>query len=362
MSAGGSAQAERRNTERWVQLGRMVLTPLVAILVGLAVGSLVVLLQGQNLLSVYGALLRGAVGDQLAITSTLTRAAPIVVAGLGTALAFRSGLFNLGGEGQLVLGALVTAIVAVYVPLPPVVGVLIALAAGMLAAALWASLAGVLEARYGVSLLIVTLLQNYIAVFFATYLVAAPLQDRSGTGALNQTRSVPEALQLPFIPGFPLHLGVLVGLLAVVAVALFLARTVRGFELRMMGYNPNFARYSGVNSARQTVLAMFLSGAVIGLAGAIETVGVNYRYIEGAVTVPQYAWTGLVAALMANSNPWGTLVAGVFLAALQTGATGMELTTGVPYQLSSIIQAVIIIFVAARYGFGLLMARLQERR
>jgi simple sugar transport system permease protein len=354
--------AQQFHTERWLQWGRMVLAPLVAVVAGLVIGSIIVLLQGQNLLAAYAALIRGAFGDQLAVSSTLTRAAPIVVTGLGTALAFKSGLFNLGGEGQFVLGALATAIVAIYVPLPPIVAPVVALMAGVLAGALWAAVAGVLEAHYGMSLLIVTLLQNYLAVLFAAYLVAAPLRDRSGAGALYQTRMVPTAARLAFIPGLQLHLGLLLGLLVVVAVALFLARTIKGFELRMMGLNPLFARYSGINTARQTVLAMSLSGAVIGLAGGIETLGVHYRYIEGALTVPQYAWTGLVAALMANSNPWGTLLAGVLLAALQTGASGMELATGVPYQLSNIIQAVIIIFVAARYGFGLLLARLEARR
>lgn len=357
------AQVQRRINERWVDLGRMVLTPLIAVLAGLAIGSIVVMLQGQNLFSAYAALVRGAFGDQLAITQTLTRAAPIVITGVGVALAFKSGLFNLGGEGQFVLGALVAAITAIYLPMPPLVASLVAIAAGMLAAGLWAGFAGLLEARFGVSLLIVTLLQNYIAVLFAGYLVAAPLRDRTGQGALNQTRTVPENAMLGnLIPGVALHFGLVLGLLAVAGVAFFLSRSVKGFELRMQGLNALFARYSGINTARQTVLAMFLSGSIIGLAGSVETLGVHHRYIEGALTAPQYAWTGLIAALIANSNPWGTLVAGVLLSALQTGATGMELSTGVPYQLSSIIQAVIIIFVAARYGIGPLVARLRERR
>ncbi len=357
------AQVQLRNTERRLELGRMVLAPLVAVLAGLAIGSIIILLQGQSLLVAYASLLRGAFGDSLAITSTLTLAAPIVITGVGTALAFKSGLFNLGGEGQLVLGALVAALVPIYLPLPPVAVQVVSIAAGILAGACWAGLAGMLEARYRVSLLIVTLLQNYIAVFFAAYLASGPLRDRSGQGAMDQTREIVASAQLGnFLPGIQLHSGLLLGVLAVVVAALFLARTVKGFELRMMGYNPLFARYSGINAARQTVLAMLLSGGVIGLAGAIETLGVYHRFIAGALTDPQYAWTGLVAALMANSNPWGTLVAGVLLAALQTGASGMELDTGIPYQLSSIIQAVIIIFVAARYGFGLLLVHLRERR
>jgi len=359
----GSAHAQRRNTERWVEVGRMVLAPLVAVIVGLAVGSLAIVLQHQDLLAAYSALIGGAFGNQLAITSTLTLAVPIVVIGVGTALAFKAGLFNLGGEGQLVFGALTTAIVAIDVPLPPIAAPIVAIAAGMLAGGLWSALAGVLEARYRVSLLIVTLLLNYIADLFAQYLVSGPLQDHSGQGALDQTVMVPSNAQFgTFIPTLQLPIGVLIALAAVIAVALFLARTVKGFELRMTGFNPLFARYSGINAARQTVVAMFLSGAVIGLAGGIETLGVTHRFIDGALTDPQYAWTGLVAALMANSNPWGTMVAGVLLAALENGASGMELTTNVPYQVSNIIQAVIIIFVAARYGFGLLLARLSERR
>ncbi len=352
-------QTQLRETERWVELGRLLLAPLVAVVAGLLVGSLVMLLQGQSLLRAYGALLQGAFGSELAITLTLTRAAPIVVAGVGTALALKAGLFNLGGEGQLVLGGLVAVITAAYVPAPGIIAPFIAIAAGMLAGALWAALAGLLEARFRVSLLIMTLLQNYIAVLFATYVVASPLRDRTGLSALNQTQEIPPASRLGgFLPGVQLHLGLLLGLVVVGLVALFLARAVKGFELRMMGLNRRFAAYSGINPARQTVLAMFLSGAVIGLGGAIQTLGVEHRYVEGALTAPQYAWTGLVAALIANSNPWGTLLAGVMLAALQAGATGMELATNVPYELSSIIQAVIIIFVAARYGFGTLLARL----
>lgn len=357
------AQGQLLKTERWVELGRVVLAPAIAVVAGLLFGSIVVLLQGQNLFDAYGSLLRGAFGDRLAWSSTLTLASPIVLSGVGAGLAFKSGLFNLGGEGQLVLGALTAAVVGVYVPLPPLVAPLVALLTGVAVAALWSGLAGLMEARFGVNLLIVTLLQNYIAVLFASYLASAPLRDRSGQGALNQTREVLPAAQIGnFLPALQLHAGLLIGLVVVVVVALFLSRTVRGFELRMMGLNPRFARYSGVDTARQTVVAMLLSGAVIGLAGGLETLAVHHRFIDAALTAPQYAWTGVVAALMANANPWGTLLAGVLLAALQTGASGMELATGVPYQLSSIIQSVIIIFVAARAGFGLFLSRLRERR
>lgn len=356
-----TADSVQRNTARRLELGRQVLTPVLAIAAGLAVGSLVVGLQGENVIAAYAALLRGAFGDALAISSTLTLAVPLVLTGLGTALAFRSGLFNLGGEGQLVLGALAAAIVGVYLPLPPMIAPIVALSAGMLAGALWAGLAGVLEARLRVGLLIVTLLQNYIAVLFAAYLVSTPLRDRTGQGAINQTRMVLAQFRLPYLGETRLHSGLLLTLLAVGLIALFWRRTVLGFELRMMGFNPQFARYSGVPTSRRTIFAMLLSGGMIGFGGGIQTLAVHYRYIDTALTAPGYAYTGLVAALIANANPWGTLVAGILLAALQTGASGMELDTGVPYQLSNIIQAVIIIFVAARTGIGLLLARLEPK-
>jgi general nucleoside transport system permease protein len=256
---------------------------------------------------------------------------------------------NLGGEGQMIAGALVGAVTAnVLPPLPAPLGLLLALAAGCLAGAIWAFGPALLEVRLGVPMLITTLLLNYVAALLAAWVVTYPLRDLTA-GGLAQTTMVPDATWLPEL-GTRLHAGVvLIAILPFVA-AWGLRRTVAGYELRMVGANREFAEYGGVDAGRTILGATLVSGALCGLAGVVLVLGVNHRYIDGLVTSAGFAWSGFIAAILALASPILTVVAALFLGALQVGGQGMTRATSVPLQLVDVVQATVILVVAVRAG------------
>jgi len=347
--------APTQTSTHWMQTAwRNIQGPALAILGSLLIGALIMLLSGHNPIEGYGAMLSGALAGRNAanLASTLARAAPIVGMGLCAAIAFRAGFFNLGGEGQLVLGGLTAALVALNLPLPPVLTLPLTVLAAMAAGGVWALLPAWAQFNFRVPLLISSLLLNYPARFFASYVVVNLVRDVQ-TG-MPQTRQIAPELQLPLlITGTQLHAGVFVTLIAVAIAALVIGRTVAGYRLRMVGLNPTFARYGGAPMERLGYGVMFASGAVAGLVGAIEILGVNYRFIDEALTIPQYAWVGLMAALLSNSSPVGVLMTGLFFSAVQTGGFGMERATEIPRELSRVLQAIVILLVAARGGFRL---------
>ena len=331
------------------QLLKSLIQPLTAVLIGLLTGAVAISLVGASILETYKVMWDGAFGNFYFVTATLARATPIIFIGLGLAIAFRAGVFNMGAEGQMVLGAVSAALAALYVPGSGIIKMLAALVAGFLAGGLWSLLAGWMETRFKVQLLISTLLLNYVAVLFAGYLVSEPFQDKSGSAALAQTPMIDQVAWLPkLFPGMSVHMGFVIAIVLAIILFFILRFTSAGYEVKMLGYNPFFAEYGGINKIKVLLFSMFFSGGIAGLAGTVEVLGSQYRYLDGSLTIPGYAWTGLMAALLANSNPLGTAVAAILLAALQTGAMGMERNTEVPLEIASVIQGVLILFVTAK--------------
>jgi general nucleoside transport system permease protein len=328
-------------------LGRLPAVP-VAIVFGVVVGGLLILLSGGNPINAYWQLVVGA----LAPTNwpdTLNWAVPLVGMTLAAAIPLRGGMVNLGGDGQLALGGLVAAIAPLYLPFPGPLAAAVSIVLAMLVAGVYATLAAIGETRFGIPMLISSLLLSYPAIGVTSYLVGFMLRD-TGTG-LAQTAIVPEGARLMTIYG-PLNIGVV--LIAVVVALVIFAdrRTVAGYELRMRGLNARFTAYGGVNSGRQTMAVMFASGAIAGLVGAIVVLGSLYRFQDGALLSPGYTWSGLMAALLAGGEPLGALAAGLFFAALQNGGFAMQRETEVPRVLTMVLQAVIILFLAIRHGVG----------
>jgi len=276
-----------------------------------------------------------------------------MMAALGVSLAFRAGFFNLGAEGQMIFGALAAALAALHVPGPGIVKMLAAIIAGMVAGGLWSALAGWLDTRFRMNLLITTLLFNYIAALFAGYLVAFPFKETGGTGGA-QTAMVDKSAWLPkLFAGSTLHAGFLLTIIAAILLTLFLRYTSRGYEIRMVGSNPLFAAFGGVRRGKMMVISMLMSGALAGLAGTFEVLGTQYRYIDNMLQTPGYAWSAIMATLLAGTNPIGAVFAALLLAALQTGGMGVERNTDVPLEIASVIQACLILFVSARVTISL---------
>jgi general nucleoside transport system permease protein len=324
--------------------------PIAAIFLGLLAGSIAILVAGGSITETYAEMWKGAFGSFYFFTNTLSRATPIILIGMGAVIAFRSGFFNLGAEGQMVLGGISAALVGLYLPGPAWFVCVASLIAGVTAGGLWSAMAGYFDVRFRVNLLITTLLLNYIATLFAGYMVAYPFKDRSGSAAMAQSAMLDSRIWLPkLFKGMAVHAGLVIAVISVIVLYVYLAKSVSGYEARMLGGNPLFAVYGGVKRTSLMIATMFASGGLAGLAGATEVLGSQYRYIDNAFSSADYAWTGIMAALLANANPIGTAVAAFFLAALQTGGMGVELNTEVPLEIGAVIQAVLILFITVKF-------------
>ncbi|MEV0254983.1 ABC transporter permease [Streptomyces sp. NPDC050732] len=338
--------------------GRALRSPaLHSVVAAVLVGALFLVGTGADPLGAYESVVSGSLGPD-GIGSTLTTGTSILGLAVALAVPMRAGLLNLGGDGQLVLGGIAAAATGLHVPLPAPLAVVAALLAGMLAGAGYAALAALCQNRFGVPLLVSSLLLSYPAMSFASYLARFPLKEEGSS--LPQTRRLPEGVQLPAFGSSTVTVGLV---LVVVAAGVFVfmdARTATGYEIRMTGLNPRFAAYAGVDGPRLTLRLMAVSGAVAGLVGAIGVLSFPYRFIDGSLTAGGHTWTGLTAALLASAAPVGTAVAALFFAALDVGGLAMERATEVPRELTQVLQAVVIVFLAARFRFTWRRARRTE--
>lgn len=285
------------------------------------------------------------------LMTTLSRAAIIIGMAVSVLLSFRAGLFNIGGEGQLVAGGLVAALTAILLPGPPLLVLAVSVLAAMLAGALWALLAGVLQLYVGVPLLVGSLLLNYPARYIASYLVAHPFRDVPS--GMLQSHLVPQETWLPYFPGTRLDIGILFIAAASIFAVIYSHATLHGYHARLNGLSPDFARAVGLPVKKLALQTLAMSGAIAGLVGAIAVFGIHHRYIDGMLVQPLYAWTGIIAVLLVGMIPWAVPLSGFFFAAVETGAAGMERAAAVPKEIALVIQAVIILFVASRVSGAL---------
>jgi simple sugar transport system permease protein len=307
-----------------------------AILLAFIVGALVLYVSGYDPASAYAAMLRGAFGDMYGVGQTLTQATPIVFTSLAFLVSSKAGLFNIGAEGQFLVGAFTSAIVGIYLAgLPWVLHVPLALLAGAAAGGAWGLIAAVLKTRFNAHEVITTMMLTYVATYLTGYMVNYPFK---APGWVSQTVKIAPSAELPrILPPTQLSAGILV--------AVALRKTILGFELRAIGLNPSAAESAGISINRGIMAAMFLSGAMAGLGGACEILGVHRRFIEGFS--PGYGWDGLAVALVGGLDPVGSLLASILFGALRSGGMIMTRSTKVPLDIVIILQGLVIIFVAA---------------
>jgi len=288
------------------------------------------------------ALFNGAVGSWYAFASgTLVRGTPFILTGLAVAVAFRAGVFNVGAEGQFLVGATAAAAVAIYGPtLYRPLAILLCLLAGAALGALWAAIAAVLRTRFHVREVISTIMLNFAAIYLVSYLVRGPMQEP--THAYPQTTAIPSAAELPRLPAVRLHLGFLVAVVAAGAAWWAMRSTAAGFRLRVTGANPDAARSAGGIDVPRVVFSAFaISGALAGLAGAIEVQGVTFALYENIS--PGYGYTAIAVALLARLDAALVIPAGVLFGALEAGAAAMQRDAGVPSVVVSVIEAALIL-------------------
>jgi len=344
-----------------------LLFPLVAVLAAFAVGSVFVLAIGDNPLETYGLLLGSALWWPDGIGYTLFLATPLIFTGLAVSVAFRAGLLNIGAEGQLYVAAFATAWTGIVLGgLPAVVLVPLCMVAAVLAGGIWGAIPGLLKARFGSHEVINTIMMNFIAValvsYFTQYHYRVPGDPILQSAPISESAYIPRlGTMIPGLPArIPLNVAFLLALVASVAVYVFLWRTKWGYEIRATGSNPSAAEYGGISVPRQIVLAMAISGALAGMVGINEALGYRHRYYDGFSD--NYGFTGIAVALLGRNHPAGVVLAALLFAVLSRGGIPVDaFTRNVTKDIVQILQATIILFIAAEAMFRGPLTRLRHR-
>ena len=337
-----------------------LLVPLLAIIGGLLVSGIMVAIAGFDPIETYGVIAKGAMGTPQALGVTLTNSTPLILAGLGVAIPFRSGLLNIGGEGQIYLGALGATLVALAFPgLSAPIHIPLALAAGFLGGGLWGAFPGWLRAAKNLNEIITTIMLNYIGFWLISYLVHGPLKDPDSYG-YAWTVKVPVSSQLPIIHETArVNLGIVVAILLAAFTHFLLWHTALGFEMRAVGAGPQTARFAGIPVKRSTVMSMFVGGGLAGVAGAAVILGVQHRLSD--FFSPGYGFDAIAVALVGQTTPVGVVLAGLFFGGLRTGTGTAHRSIGIPQEITLVTQGIILLFVIASQSHTLIRI-LRKRR
>ncbi len=328
---------------------RPLYQPTLAIFFALVVGAVVILMNGENPFEIYGVMIKGAFGSQYYLLATLTRATPIIICGLGAAIAWSSGYMGIGGEGQMIWGGFISSILLLHTPGPTMVKIIVAIVGAVFFGGLYSALSAWLLDKFKMSLAISTLMLNYIAQYFTLHFVTNVFLDVSGDMKLMQTTMIDETLRYSrIIHGYTFHIGFFIAIIMVVIMWFIVNKTVFGYEAKMTGYNIQFCNYGGVKSKKVMYGVLFLSGAVCAMAGVNEVMGVQYRYLHNAYVSGSFAWIGLNAALISGYNPIGVFITSIVLAGIQTGGAAIGRSTNIPLEISSIVQGCITLFISAK--------------
>ncbi|WP_042348834.1 ABC transporter permease [Bacillus massiliigorillae] len=338
-----------------------LLVPVIAVLLGLLAGAFIMLASGYNPILGYSALLEGVIGNAYNIGETIRQAAPLILAGLAVAFAFKTGLFNIGVEGQLLMGWLAAVWVGTEFDLPKMIHLPLAVIAAIAAGALWAFIPGILKAKLRVHEVIVSIMLNYTALFVTNYMIFNVLTDNADT-----TEKIAEtaSLRSTFLSGLTdhsrLHWGIVIALIASIFMWFILEKTKTGYELKAVGFNQEASRYAGMNVSKNVVLSMVISGALAGLAGAMEGLG-TYEYASLKSGFSGIGFDGIAVALLGGNAALGVVLAGTLFGALKMGALNMPFVAGVPNELVDIVIALIIFFVASSYIIRVFLERKKRK-
>jgi general nucleoside transport system permease protein len=344
---------ERRFSYAWAS-GLTI--PVMSVVLAVIVGGVVILVAGNNPLTAYWELLKGAFGGPYNISETLVASIPLMLTGLAVAFAFRGGLFNIGAEGQLFMGAIASAFVGYKLNLPGIILIPIALVAGALSGAIWGGIAGVLKAWRGAHEVITTMMLNYTAILISQYLLEASPTGTPGPMSVANTLGSPQTpvmnATLPVIipnsmvQNGRLHAGLLVALAAAVFFWFVLWRTSLGYKIRAVGLNPKAAAYAGINVGWTIALSMFIAGAFAGLGGMVSVFGVSPYAMTNSFS-PGYGFDAIAVALLGKTTAAGTILAAILFGALVHGSTLMQADAGISSHLVEILQGLIIFFIGA---------------
>ena len=316
----------------------------VAVLLAFAMGAAVLRLTGADPLAAYAVMAEGALGSLYNLSEVVVKAIPLMLCGLAVAVAARIQIWNIGGEGQLVLGGIGAAGVALFLSphLPSAIVLPLMLAAGFLAGGLWALIPGFLRARLEVNEILTTLMLNYVAIFWLEHLYFGPWRDPMGMG-FPGTAMFPDVAWLQRLPGTRIHLGLFFALLAALLLHWILSRTRWGYEIRVIGENPRAARYAGMRISRHILWVMLVSGGLAGVAGMAEVSGIHYRLQQGLAV--GYGYTGIIVGWLGRLHPGGILVVSLFIAGLLVGGDQLQAVMHLPSSVGLVLEGTLLFFV-----------------
>ena len=329
---------------------KKLLYVLFSFLLSVLVASIIIAASGYSPLEAYGAMIKGAFGSTYNLAQTIGTSIPLIFAGLAMATGSKTGIFNIGIEGQIIAGAMPAALLGHYLTgLPALIHIPLCLLAAAAVGGLWALLAALIKNRLQISEVIITIMLNYVALYLTEYLVNYPFKSE---GMVVRTEEILESAKLPALVAHTrLNAGIFIALFFVLAFWFFFYKTRLGYELRATGANALAAETAGINNKRNVLLSMFLSGALAGIGGAIEVMGVQGYYISNMTT--GYGFSGIAIAVMGGNEALGTLASALLFGALNAGSSSMNRTTSIPGEFITVLQALIIIFISTP---GIIMA------
>jgi simple sugar transport system permease protein len=339
-------ETDGKNNRRRIlnRIWRMVSVPIAAVLLALLIGAVLLVVSGANPIAAYSALLQGAFGNMAAFGRTLEKATPLLLSGLAVAFAFKAGLFNIGAQGQLLFGALVSAWLGFTIEgLPIYIHAPLALLGGAVAGGLFGAIPGALKTYTGAHEVITTIMLNFVAINITDYLADGPLKDVSAGNIVARTPPILDSARIGTIGSIPI--GFLLATLIAIGIWWLLWKTTLGYEIRTVGLNPHAAKYAGIKVARTIILTMVISGILAGIGGAIETQGVVGRYQPGFNV--GLGFDGITIALLGKTHPIGVIPASMIVAMMKAGSSQMQFSADVAKEITDVIQALILFFVAA---------------
>lgn len=342
-------------TSTQTRVATNVVQTALTLIVALLMGALVIVLSGKDAVAAYRTLFSSALGDKTALANTLLAATPLIFTGLGAAIAFRAGIFNVGVEGSLYIGAFTAAWAGfTFDSVPGPLLIVLSIVLATITGGIWCYIPGVLRARLDVDEIVTTILLNYVAILFTSYLVNYPFRVPGLANAMSE--KIPDSAHLMRLaPPSQLNAGFLLAVALTLLLMFVFRRTTLGYELRSVGDNAIFSRWSGMPAPRVIEQVMFISGALGGIAGAIQVLGVHYRFI--ANFSPGFGFDGIAVALLGNNMPFGTFLGALLFGVLRNGGTTMELFADVPYNLIRVLEATIIFFVTIEFSLSWLRRR-----
>ena len=356
------ARTRRKFVFDWKEILYKAAVPILAMLAAFIVGAIFLLLLNVNPFTAYAAMIEGAFGSTYSITQSLVKATPLLLVALGICIAFRASVINVGGEGQIILGALMATWFSLqFRTWPGWLLIPATIIMGFMAGAAWGFVPGILKARLGVNEILTTIMMNFIALQLMNLLLRGPMMDPSGVAAgtfLAQSERLPQQVWLArLIPQTQLHTGFILAVALAFVVYIFLWRTTIGYRIRAVGLNPHAARYAGIPVPFNQALSLTLAGGFAGLAGVVEVLGVHHRLLEGITS--GYGFTGIVAALFGGLHPLGAIPASYLFGSLLVGADKMQRAVQVPSALVDTIMGLVVMFVV---GSAWLSRRWTARR